>query len=53
MISSITGVLVPLLINKIKLDPALASPILVSTMADSLGYLVYLGLASALLTYVV
>ena len=52
IISSITGILIPLLIHKIKLDPALASPILVSTLADSLGYLVYLGLASTLLAFV-
>ena len=52
VISSITGILIPLLINRIKLDPALASPILVSTLADSLGYLVYLGLASTMLAFV-
>lgn len=52
IISSITGILIPLLIHKVKLDPALASPILVSTLADSLGYLVYLGLASTLLAFV-
>ncbi len=49
VMSSFTGILIPLLLNKVKMDPALASPILVSTIADSMGYLVYLGLASAVL----
>ncbi|MBI9045007.1 MAG: magnesium transporter [Anaerolineaceae bacterium] len=44
------GVLVPLLIQRLKIDPALASPILVTTTTDTLGYLVYLGLASVLIT---
>jgi Mg/Co/Ni transporter MgtE len=30
----------------IKIDPALASPILVSTISDTMGYLIYLSLAT-------
>lgn len=52
IITSITGIVIPLLMNHLKMDPALASPILVATMADSLGYLIYLGLASAVLAFV-
>ena len=52
IISSVTGLVIPLLLNKSKLDPALASPILVTTVADSMGYLIYLGLASAVLALV-
>lgn len=52
MITSITGIVIPLLMNHLKVDPALASPILVATMADSLGYLIYLGFASAVLVFV-
>jgi magnesium transporter len=40
------GVLVPLGMQVLKADPALASPILVTTATDSLGYLIYLGLAT-------
>jgi magnesium transporter len=43
------GVLVPLGMSVIKLDPALASPVLVSTLTDTLGYLIYLSIATVLL----
>lgn len=43
------GVLVPLGMSVIKLDPALASPVLVSTITDTLGYLIYLTIATVLL----
>jgi len=49
--TAITGVIVPLLIKKIKSDPALASPIIVTAMTDSLGYLIYLGMASAAIAW--
>jgi magnesium transporter len=43
------GVLVPLGMSVIRLDPALASPVLVSTLTDTLGYLIYLSIATMLL----
>lgn len=43
------GVVVPMGMSVIKLDPALASPVLVSTFTDTLGYLIYLTIATALL----
>jgi len=43
------GVVVPMGMSIIKLDPALASPVLVSTLTDTLGYLIYLTIATALL----
>ena len=51
--TAVTGVVIPLLIQKFKSDPALASPIIVTALTDALGYLVYLGLASALITWMV
>ncbi len=50
--TAVTGVLIPLMIHKFKSDPALASPIIVTALTDALGYLVYLGLASAMLSWV-
>jgi magnesium transporter len=44
--AAIAGVLVPLGMQLLKFDPALASPILVTTVSDALGYLLYLGLAT-------
>ena len=51
--TAITGVAIPLIIQKFKSDPALASPIIVTAMTDALGYLIYLGLASAALAWLV
>jgi magnesium transporter len=51
--AGIAGVLVPLGIDTLKIDPALASPVLVTTLTDSLGYLFYLGLATLLILYLV
>jgi magnesium transporter len=42
-----------MLMQKLKFDPALASPILVTTTTDTLGYLFYLGLATILITSLV
>jgi magnesium transporter len=47
--AGIAGVLVPMMMVKLKFDPALASPILVTTTTDTLGYLFYLGLASIMI----
>ena len=51
--TSNTGVAIPLMIQKFKADPALASPIIVTALTDALGYLIYLGLASAMITWLV
>jgi magnesium transporter len=47
--AAIAGVLVPLGMQLVKIDPALASPILVTTTTDTFGYFAYLGLATMLL----
>ncbi len=47
------GVLVPMVMQKLKFDPALASPILVTTTTDTLGYLFYLGLATLMIASLV
>lgn len=47
--AALAGVLVPLGMQLLRIDPALASPILVTTATDSFGYFVYLGLATLLL----
>lgn len=51
--TAFTGVAIPLLIQKFKSDPALASPIIVTALTDALGYLVYLGLASSMLVWLI
>lgn len=47
--AGIAGVLVPMAMQTLKLDPALASPVLVTTLTDTLGYLIYLSIATAVL----
>ena len=51
--AGIAGVLVPLGIDTLKIDPALASPVLVTTLTDTLGYFFYLSLATLLILYLV
>ena len=48
--AGIAGALVPVLMQVLKVDPALASPILVTTITDTCGYFIYLGLATMVLT---
>ena len=48
--AGVAGALVPVVMQILKLDPALASPILVTTITDAFGYFIYLGLATLVLT---
>jgi len=51
--AAIAGVLVPVFIQSLKIDPALASPILVTTTSDTIGYLTYLGFATLVIVNLV
>jgi len=51
--AGLAGVLVPMLMQKLNFDPALASPILVTTTTDTLGYFFYLGLATLMIASLV
>jgi len=44
--AAFAGFLVPIGLQVVKIDPALASPVLVTTITDTMGYLFYLGLAT-------
>jgi len=48
--AGIAGALVPMLMQVLRIDPALGSPILVTTITDTCGYFIYLGLATLVLT---
>ena len=48
--AAVAGVLVPVSMQSLKFDPALASPILVTTVTDTVGYFIYLGLATLAIT---
>jgi magnesium transporter len=44
--AALAGVLVPVIMSKLRFDPALASPILVTPTTDAFGYLIYLTVAT-------
>ncbi len=49
MVASLGGVLVPLTLERLGLDPALASGTFVTTLTDVMGFLAFLGLATLVL----
>ena len=48
-IAGLFGILIPLSLNKFKIDPAIASSVFVTTITDVIGFLSFLGLASFVL----
>jgi len=46
----VVGALIPLMLKRLKVDPALASSVFLTTLTDSIGFLVFLGLATLFLT---
>jgi magnesium transporter len=46
LVAGIVGTMVPLILKALRLDPALASSVLVTTVTDSVGFALFLGLAS-------
>ncbi|RXJ04002.1 magnesium transporter [Anaerobacillus alkaliphilus] len=49
--STMVGATVPLIINKLKIDPAVASGPFITTINDIMGLIIYFSLATALLDY--
>jgi magnesium transporter len=52
LIAPLTGVLLPIALRKVGIDPALAGSVLLTTVTDVVGYAAVLGLASLLLPYI-
>ncbi len=50
VVAAMAGVLVPLVLNRLKQDPALASGTFVTTVTDVVGFFAFLGLATLVLT---
>ena len=53
IISGICGILIPLVLNKMKIDPALSSTIFLTTVTDVLGFFVFLSLANIFLPHLI
>jgi magnesium transporter len=51
VIAGITGAGVPLLLARLKVDPAVASAVIVTTFTDIFGFFMFLGLATLLLKF--
>ena len=49
-IAGLGGVLIPVTMKKMKIDPALASTVFATTLTDVVGFFTFLGLATILLT---
>ncbi|PTX54122.1 magnesium transporter [Litoreibacter ponti] len=49
MVAALAGILVPVVLDKLGVDPALASGAFVTTVTDVVGFFAFLGLAAALL----
>jgi magnesium transporter len=48
-VAALSGVLVPLLLKRFAIDPALAGGVVLTTITDVIGFLAFLGLATLLL----
>jgi len=49
VVASLSGILIPLTLNKFKIDPAISSGVFLIALTDSGGYFIFLGLAKLLL----
>ena len=49
IIAGFAGTFIPITLNKLKIDPALASGVILTTITDVVGFLSFLGLASLML----
>ncbi|MBR9861875.1 MAG: magnesium transporter [Rhodobacteraceae bacterium] len=50
LIAGMAGILIPIALTKLKIDPALASGAFVTTVTDVVGFFAFLGLAAVMLT---
>ncbi len=53
LVAGAAGAVVPLVLKRLGLDPALGSAVITTAFTDSFGFLVFLGLATLLLDYLV
>ena len=49
LVAALTGVLIPILLRRLRADPALAGSVILTTFTDVAGYFVFLGLATLVL----
>ena len=49
VVAGLSGILIPVALEKVKIDPAVASSVFVTTVTDVIGFFAFLGLAAAVL----
>jgi len=49
LVAALAGAVIPLILQRMKIDPALASGLMLTTVTDSIGFFVFLGLATIVL----
>jgi magnesium transporter len=49
LVAGLAGTLIPLGLDRLKIDPAVASGVFLTTMTDVIGFLAFLGLATLFL----
>lgn len=53
MVATMSGFIVPVILKKLKVDPALASAVFVTTVTDVLGFFFFLGFATMFINYLI
>ena len=49
ILAGFAGIVIPFVLDKLKIDPALASGVILTTITDVFGFLSFLGLATLFL----
>ncbi|MYJ86797.1 MAG: magnesium transporter, partial [Rhodobacteraceae bacterium] len=49
VVAGLSGILIPLALEKVDIDPAVASSVFVTTVTDVIGFFAFLGLAATVL----
>ena len=49
LVAGVIGMIVPVMLERLKIDPAIASGVFVTTVTDIVGFVVFLGLATLIL----
>ena len=52
-VAGVSGVALPLVMRALKLDPALSSAVLVTTVTDVVGFIIYLGMATLVINLII
>jgi magnesium transporter len=50
-VAALSGAGIPLLLRRMKMDPAVSAAVFVTTLTDVIGFLLFLGLASILIGF--